>query len=250
MGAQGRCNRGAEARTPVLCRLHRLESDAEERWQRRSAGGTSARGGRAVAQEPRPHRRTVASSLFVSDRSFLDYFKCPERMAAISSQSDLCATDGFFRFDDAIGFGRCAGRQRPATHADDQLPEMLSDVIDHHGKASLPFDLTEVVTNLREERYRRNGYSFLQKTTASNVAHRVYYTLRPFMALPVRKQLQKLRLTGWERIPFPRWPVDVSVDQLMRNVMALLLKRSERSSIPFIWFWPDGAPAAAMVTHD
>src|SRR5205085_7769787 len=40
------------------------------------------------------------------------------------------------------------------------------------------------------------------------------------------------------------------VDQLMDAVMALFLKRSGLAHIPFIWFWPDGATAATMLTHD
>ncbi len=70
------------------------------------------------------------------------------------------------------------------------------------------------------------------------------------MGVGVRKHLQKVRLSGWDKIPFPRWPVDRSVDALMESAMALALKAQGRSSIPFIWFWPDGAPACGMMTHD
>jgi hypothetical protein len=66
----------------------------------------------------------------------------------------------------------------------------------------------------------------------------------------VRKHLQKIRLSGWERIAFPRWPVDVSVDTLMRETVGLALERNEVDRIPFVWFWPDGAECAVMVTHD
>ncbi len=70
------------------------------------------------------------------------------------------------------------------------------------------------------------------------------------MGVGVRKHLQKVRLSGWDKIPFPRWPVDRSVDTLMESAMTLALKAQGRSSIPFIWFWPDGAPACGMMTHD
>lgn len=186
----------------------------------------------------------------MSDRSFLDYFRCPEPLAPISSQSGLGTVDGFFKFGDSIAFGRCAGGHQPATYVTDRLADVSGEVTACHGGPCLPFDLTEVATNLREERYRHNGYTFLQKTTGGEAVERLYYTLRPFMGVPVRKQLQKIRLNGWERIPFPRWPVDVSVDHLMESVMALLLKTSGEASVPFIWFWPDGAPSAAMLTHD
>ena len=32
--------------------------------------------------------------------------------------------------------------------------------------------------------------------------------------------------------------------------MRLALKAQRKSRIPFIWFWPDGAPACGMMTHD
>ena len=69
------------------------------------------------------------------------------------------------------------------------------------------------------------------------------------MGIPVRRHLQKLRLKGWDRIPFPAWPVDVTVERLMEGVMAELLK-AHGGQIPFVWFWPDGATACSMLTHD
>ena len=36
----------------------------------------------------------------------------------------------------------------------------------------------------------------------------------------VRKHLQKVRLSGWDKIPFPQWPVDRSVDVLMERAIA------------------------------
>jgi hypothetical protein len=186
----------------------------------------------------------------VSDRSFIDYFRCPESLAAIGSQPQLCTTDGFFKFGEAIVFGRCANPQQLATYASDRLADISGEVTERHGRICLPFNLTDVATNLREERYRHNGYTFLQKTTAGETAQRLYYSLRPWMGVPVRRQLQKIRLNGWEKIPFPSWPVDLSVDQLMEHVMAVILKKTGQASVPFIWFWPDGSPSAAMMTHD
>jgi hypothetical protein len=59
-----------------------------------------------------------------------------------------------------------------------------------------------------------------------------------------------VRLRGWERIQFPRWPVDATVDALMEHGMAVLLKAGDVKRVPFVWFWPDGAPSCTMMTHD
>jgi hypothetical protein len=70
------------------------------------------------------------------------------------------------------------------------------------------------------------------------------------MGVGVRKHLQKVGLNGWDKIPFPRWPVDHTVDTLMESAMTLVLRAQGKSRIPFIWFWPDGASACGMMTHD
>ena len=114
----------------------------------------------------------------------------------------------------------------------------------------LPFDLSAVATNLRQERYRQNGHSWLQRTPAGGAARRLYYSFRPFMGVGVRKHLQKLHLNGWDKISFPQWPVDHTVDTLMESAMTLALKATGQSRIPFIWFWPDEASACGMMTHD
>jgi hypothetical protein len=54
---------------------------------------------------------------------------------------------------------------------------------------------------------------------------------------------------GWDRIPFPSWPVDCSVDRILQGVLWLLLQ-NEPEGIPFIWFWPEGLPSCAIMTHD
>ena len=181
--------------------------------------------------------------------ALVDYFRCPPNLALVGTRTGLSSTDGFFRFGDAIGFGRLAGGP-PAMYADERLTDVSGNVSVEDGWPALPFDLTEVVTNLREERYRLNGYNFLQKSTTGSAVQRLYYQFRPLLGVGVRKHLQKVRLSGWDKISFPRWPVDRSVDALMGNALTLALKAQPGSAIPFIWFWPEGAPAAAMMTHD
>jgi hypothetical protein len=185
----------------------------------------------------------------VSDSAFLDYYRCPTDVGAIETRSELSAHDGYFKFGDAVAFGRFVGG-RPAAHATDPLTDVSEAVTVTEGRPCLPFNLSEVATNLREERYPQNGHTLLQKTTAGAIAQRLYYLLRPFMGIGVRKHLQKVRFSGWDKIQFPRWPVDWTVDTLMESAMTLLLKAQGQSRIPFIWFWPDKASSCGMMTHD
>jgi hypothetical protein len=185
----------------------------------------------------------------VSDSAFLDYYRCPADVGVIGTRPELSDRDGYFKFGDALAFGRVAGG-RPAAHATDPLTDVFDAVTVAERRPCLPFNLSEVATNLREERYPQNGHTLLQKTTAGAIAQRLYYLLRPFMGIGVRKHLQRVRFSGWDKITFPRWPVDSTVDTLMESAMTLLLKAQGQSRIPFIWFWPGEASACGMLTHD
>ncbi len=180
-------------------------------------------------------------------QQLIDYFRCPDELPGFETSGQASADEGYFRFGDAIGFGRLHGME-PTRYVTARMPEVAGGVIDRHVR--LPFDLSDVVTNLRQERYRQTSPLGLKRVTASGLTQRAYYFLRPLLPVGVRKHLQKIRLSGWEKIAFPRWPVDFSVDTLMQNALALALKSGGPEEIPFIWFWPDGASSCAMMTHD
>ena len=66
----------------------------------------------------------------------------------------------------------------------------------------------------------------------------------------MRKHLQKVHLRNWDQRPFPQWPVDSSIDNLFEKLLLLCLRQSGSRRIPFIWFWPEGKSACAVMTHD
>lgn len=179
----------------------------------------------------------------------VDFYRCPPDLAPIAARPVLSSREGFFKFGEAIAFGRIVG-EPPAAYASERLRDVRADVSTSEAGTCLPFNLSEVVTNLRQERYRQSLDGLLQQGTTGSVVQSLYYQLRPLMPVGVRKHLQKLRLSGWDKIPFPGWPVDRSVDALMETAMASVLKAQGLSSVPFIWFWPEGAPACGMMTHD
>lgn len=110
----------------------------------------------------------------------------------------------------------------------------------------LPFDLKEVVDNLRCELYA-NGVA---SSAATAMLARAYYLVRPLLPVFVRKHMQRWRLRDWARLPFPRWPVDSTVDQIFEQAMLLSLKANCVNQVPFVWFWPEGASSCAIMTHD
>jgi hypothetical protein len=178
----------------------------------------------------------------------VEYFRCPEYLAACGAADPLPLEVGYFRFGETIAYGRQAVGA-PSSRADGSLVDVSGAVSLADGKELLPFDLAEAVGNLRHERYPE-AQREVERLSASSVPHAIYYLFRPVLPVGVRKHLQRLRWRGWRHIAFPRWPVDVTVETLMRRAAGLVLERGGIRELPFIWFWPDGAPGCVMVTHD
>lgn len=180
---------------------------------------------------------------------FADYFRCPDRFSDFEPGEALSDVAGYFTFEGAIGYGRPSA-VTPAADIRATLPDVSKAVSYKGGRVRLPFDLTDVVTNLRQERYIRHSQHYLERVIAGKTPRRLYYFLRPLLSVGVRRHLQKVGLTGWEGIAFPRWPVDVSVDTLALGAMGCALKFSGLDRIPFIWFWPGAMRGSAIMTHD
>jgi hypothetical protein len=182
--------------------------------------------------------------------SFYDYYRCPENIVNLRTANALDSGPGYFRFGPSVvGFGQLKGG--PVAH------EYCHNLFDAYPLVelgnrdiSLPFDVDDVVRNLRCEIYA--GY--VQENETVLPPHRIvralYYTLRPFMSVRFRRHLQRIQLRGKTKRRFPHWPVDRTVDQLFESLMMLALQTRNNEPIPFIWFWPEGVPGTISLTHD
>jgi hypothetical protein len=186
----------------------------------------------------------------LQNQTLLDYYKCPEDLGGFELTGELSGEEGFFQFGTGtVCYGRCS-EGNPARNPAGPLFDASRAVELDEGVIRLPFDLTEVVNNLRRERYMINGETSRTLTTLKTVGHDIYYFFRPWMPVSVRKYLQRIILKGRRRLGFPQWPVDRTVDTLLEHALILSMKAKGISSVPFIWFWPEGAPSCAMMTHD
>ena len=192
---------------------------------------------------------TAASELTAAQEVFIDYFRCPAKYAWFESADDLSSGEGYFTFGNAMAYGRLRGGRVAASPAAG-LVDAGDGVVADGGGLELPFDLAAVVTNLREERYPQTSGGLAERLTAGSAIQGAYYFIRPLMPVAFRRHLQRIRLSGWQSIAFPRWPVDSSVDALMRHTAGVLLRESGARRLPFVWFWPEGAPSCAVMTHD
>jgi hypothetical protein len=179
--------------------------------------------------------------------SLTNYFKCPDSIFDFAVDEHLSAQRGFFRLGaDTVCYGRSSNgalSKEPRRDA----PDVSGHVQANDTGVVLPFDPEEIVKNLREERYAKNCSQYARN---DGIIRDLYYLVRPWMPLSFRKHLQRIYLSGWDKLAFPKWPVDRTVDQFLQQLMALGLKSKRLESVPFIWFWPEGADACAVMTHD
>lgn len=185
-------------------------------------------------------------------QTLLDYYRIPEDfLGGISLTSSSTSGDiGFFQSGaNNICYGRCAAGV--SAHVAGSGEFQASKGIRRNGKIiELPFDFTEVVENLRLERYGQKRASGMSAIAESEFARRAYYLIREGLPVLLRHQLQKAYFHGWKDLSFPAWPVDFTVDNLNEEFLRLLLETSNTKKLPFIWFWPEGAPNCLIMTHD
>lgn len=176
-------------------------------------------------------------------RAVRDHYRCPEGFLNFELNDDLCGQPGYFRFGSDV---TCYGRSCFASSAlSSSLYDAIAQTEFRNDKLGLPFDPTEVIENLQQERYSNGdggGYSVLAK--------KAYYFARPLMNAFVRKQVQCFHMRKWRQRQFPQWPVDTTVESIGERLLLMSLQSSGAREIPFVWFWPRGARGCVIMTHD
>jgi hypothetical protein len=188
--------------------------------------------------------------------AFLEYYRCPESLASLELMGPLFEFENTGQFENkgSLHFGSHAirhGRRPSLFPFEDMTGEVynaLRGVAAGGDALQLTFSPSDIVTNLRYERYARlnNG----QGPRGMALLLKAYYLARPFLSDSLRQRLQRLALRDWKDIRFPQWPLDSTVERILEKLLALLLKACRLERIPFIWFWPDGSPSCAIMTHD
>jgi hypothetical protein len=178
-----------------------------------------------------------------------EHFRCSEDIPPFTVAPGPSSGSGFFRLNaDTICFGQCS-----STVPNAFVSEALYQACQHvtlNGSIQLPFDPVQVVDNLRLERYVAGLIGSKRILEANRVLRSMYYLGRPFLPIMIRKHLQQVYLRGWDKVFFPTWPVDCTVENIFEQLLILAMKSQGVSKLPFIWFWPDGAHSCAIMTHD
>jgi hypothetical protein len=137
---------------------------------------------------------------------------------------DISGDAGYFRFGSAgICYGQCSSGV-PAESVIGPLHDTHEHVSTNGSSVQLPFDPVQVVNNLRYERYLSNTAQDKRAISANSLVRNLYYLARPLMPVAVRKHLQRRYFRGWDKILFPSWPVDFTVETIFEQLLILSMK--------------------------
>lgn len=126
------------------------------------------------------------------------------------------------------------GRRWPVAH------DLSSNVVE------LPFDPDDALAALLMESWTPATENRRLSPAMLNTFYRVKRGIPRAAQLAARRSM-----ISWQGVPeFPRWPLDDTVHRLTGLYAYCRLLAHERSSADFTWFWPDGASAAFILTHD
>ena len=170
-----------------------------------------------------------------------DFFRCPDAFVPLQGPGRLSEEPRSFYFGPDVP---CYGRTENNAGGD-----LFPQVTASSSGIRLPFDLTQAVASFHYEKYPHRGHGS-SGLLSSHSLGRLYYAIRPFLPGAWRRMLQRVYLSDWRRLPFPSWPVDFSADLLLERLLAIAIRAQHGRRVPFVWFWPEGASAAIMMTHD
>lgn len=185
-----------------------------------------------------------------SNKTLIDYYRCPETLGECCLQENYSSRTGYFRFGaGAIGYGQLFSGECSPT-ASGPLYDALQGVQISQSGPSFPFDPISIIENVRFERYVNGSPVAESNASLKLLLKQAYYLFRPVLPIAVRYFIKRVVANGWDRKAFPQWPLDCSVDRIVRRLLSLSMRAKGVDRIPFIWFWPDGYAGCAIVTHD
>jgi peptidoglycan/xylan/chitin deacetylase (PgdA/CDA1 family) len=179
-----------------------------------------------------------------------DYYRIPESALGHLLGAKPSGEAGYFRFGrTAVCYGQSTSGVAKKVE-DAGLHDAHQSIRMAGADVHLPFDLTQIIENLRRERYVPSLTPGREKLVTREWMLKTYYFLRESLPDSVRRRMQRVYFSDWKARSFPGWPVDFTVDNLHEEILGLLMEAGRAKRVPFIWYWPDGAPNCLVLTHD
>jgi peptidoglycan/xylan/chitin deacetylase (PgdA/CDA1 family) len=138
-----------------------------------------------------------------------------------------------------------AGEQLEAfTLADGRV--VSASLLERSRTVTVPFSLAEAHDNLASEHWRAGTRPRGLSSDQLNVYYRVKRLIPRRLQLMARRVL--VRRQGFPN--FPAWPLEESLDKLLRFYVRCLLLAGGKQELSFDWFWPEPYLTALILTHD
>jgi len=132
----------------------------------------------------------VTEVLTASALALVDRYRCPEAFVNFRLQDALSDDPGFFRFGSGI---TCYGRssRTRARRPNFSVYDVSNDAKPQGSELLLPFDPTEIIDNLRQERYMSAD------SRIRRLAKEAYYALRPWLPDRIKRSVQRAHARDW-----------------------------------------------------
>jgi hypothetical protein len=179
-----------------------------------------------------------------------DYYRALDCSLGQILEPELSGNAGYFRFGPKV---TCYGQSESGVAArieSSSLYDASQDFKISGMQVHLSFSPTQVIENLRRERYVADSVPGRERVVTQEWVLKSYYAVRKFLPAAIRRHLQRTYFSDWRSRPFPAWPVDLTVDTLHEELLKLSMQAAGIQKVPFVWFWPEGAPSCLIMTHD
>jgi hypothetical protein len=179
-----------------------------------------------------------------------DYYRVPDNLLGRIIEPELWTDVGYFEFGPKIS---CYGQSQMGVASEIKKASLYNagaKVEISCGQVLLPFSPTSVIENLRHERYIDTLVPGRERVVTQSWMLEIYYAFRALFPTSIRRRMQRAYFSDWRNRPFPAWPVDCTVDVLHEEILKLSMKAAGIRKVPFVWFWPEGAPSCLIMTHD
>lgn len=77
-----------------------------------------------------------------------------------------------------------------------------------------------------------------------------YYALKPLLPRAAQMAVRRLYARRQARQPFPRWPIEPILVEYQHAELRERIAAAGGNAVPIVNYWPNGAQAAVVLTHD
>ncbi|HXR17362.1 MAG TPA: hypothetical protein VN777_14305 [Terriglobales bacterium] len=179
-----------------------------------------------------------------------DYYRVFDGSLGQLLEPQLSGYTGYFRFGPTV---TCYGQSESGVASkigSSMLYDTARNLRISGTQVQLPFVPAQVIDNLRLERYVESLMPDRERVVTREWVLTAYYAVRKLLPFSIRRHLQRTYFSDWRNRPFPAWPVDFTVDTLHEELLKLSMRAAGIQKVPFVWFWPEGAPSCLIMTHD